>query len=55
MRGFLIAKDMCLLLVRENISIDSIGLCNFAVYDVRLFYTVEVTSADYTKYALIMA
>lgn len=40
------------LLVRENIAIDSVSLCNFAVDDVRLFYTVEVTCSDSTFHSI---
>ena len=40
------------LLVRENITVDSVSLCNFAVDDVRLFYTVEVTCSDSTFHSI---
>ena len=39
-------------LVRENITVDSVSLCNFAIYDVRLFYTVEVTCSDSTFHSI---
>ena len=39
-------------LVRENIAIDCVSLCNFAVDDVWLFYTVEVTCSDSTFHSI---
>ena len=40
------------LLVRENIAIDCVSLCNFAVDDIWLFYTVEVTCSDSTFHSI---
>ena len=39
-------------LIRENIAIDCVSLCNFAVDDVWLFYTVEVTCSDSTFHSI---
>ena len=49
---FLSLKIYTYPLVRENITVDSVSLCNFAINDVWLFYTVEVTCSDSTFHSI---